>query len=82
MATDAKCVENLAGLSEIKGLKSSSRVAGRGQHDVLEFPTAAGPVLFRRGVRKWPRVSDCRKRNRRIGACPETHAEHVAERTI
>ena len=29
-ATDARCVENLASLSEVKGLKSSCRVAGRG----------------------------------------------------
>ena len=27
MATDARCVENLAGLSEVKGLKSSSRAS-------------------------------------------------------
>ena len=39
MATDASCVENLAGLSEVKGLKSSSRVAGRGQRGVLEMST-------------------------------------------
>ena len=36
MATDARCVENLAGLSEVKGLKSSSRVARRRQCSVLE----------------------------------------------
>ena len=35
MATDARCVENLAGLSEVKGLKSSSRASGRGQCGVL-----------------------------------------------
>ena len=39
MATDARCVENLAGLSEVKGLKSSSRVAGRGQCGVLKTST-------------------------------------------
>ena len=39
-ATDVRCVENLASLSEIKGLKSSSRVAGRGQHGVLKTSTA------------------------------------------
>ena len=50
MATDARCVENLAGLCTVRGLKPSSRVAGRGQHDVLELPTTAGAVLFRRGT--------------------------------
>ena len=30
-ATDVRYVENLASLSEVKGLKSGSRVAGRGQ---------------------------------------------------
>ena len=29
MATDARCVEHLTGLSEVKGLKSSSRAGGR-----------------------------------------------------
>ena len=47
MTTGAKCVENLAGLSEVKGLNSCSRVADRGHRDVLELPTAAGAVLFR-----------------------------------
>ena len=50
MTTDGKCVENLACLSDVKGLISSSRVTGRGQRDVLELPTAAGAVLFRRGA--------------------------------
>ena len=50
MTTDAKCVENLAGLSEVKGLKPSSRVAGRGQRDVLELSTAAEAVVFRGGM--------------------------------
>ena len=42
--------EDPAGLSEVKGLNSSSRVAGRGQRDVLDSPTAAGAVLFRRST--------------------------------
>ena len=50
MTTDAKCVENRAGVSEVKGLKLSSRVAGRGQRGVLELPTAAGAVLFHRST--------------------------------
>ena len=51
MATDARCVENLAGLSEIKGLKSSSRVAGRRQCSVLETSTATETVVRREGTR-------------------------------
>ena len=39
-ATDVRCVENLASLSEVKGLKSSSRVASRGQCGVLKTSTA------------------------------------------
>ena len=48
---DTKHVENLAVLSEVKGLKPSSRVTGRGQHDVLELSTAAKAVVFRGGAR-------------------------------
>ena len=33
MATDAKCVENLAGLSAVRGLMPSSRDSGRGQRE-------------------------------------------------
>ena len=40
MATDARCAENPTGLSEVKGLKSSSRVAGLGQCGVLKTSTA------------------------------------------
>ena len=51
MATDARCVKNLAGLSEVKGLKSSSRASGRGQRGVLETSTAAETVVHRKGTR-------------------------------
>ena len=47
MTADTKHVENLAVLSEVKGLKPSSRVTGRGQRDVLELSTAAKAVVFR-----------------------------------
>ena len=50
MATDAGCVENLAGLSEVKGLKSSSRVAGRGQCGVLKTSTATEILVHREGM--------------------------------
>ena len=48
MVTDAKCVENLAGLS---ALKPSSRASGRGQRGVLETSTAAETVVRRKGTR-------------------------------
>ena len=51
MATDARCVENLAGLSEVKGLKSSSRVAGRGQCGVLKTSTATENMVRSTGTR-------------------------------
>ena len=51
MATDARCAENLAGLSEVKGLKSSSRVAGRGQRGVLEMSTVTETMVRREGTR-------------------------------
>ena len=50
MTTDAKLVENLAGFSEVKGWKPSSRVGGRGQRGVLDVSTAAGAVVFRGGT--------------------------------
>ena len=50
MAPDAKHVENLAGLLEVKGAKPSptpsSRATGRGQRDVLELLTAAEATTF------------------------------------
>ena len=55
MTTDAKCVENLA---EVRGLKSSSRVAGRGQRDVLELRTAAGAVTARARTLPEPRSGE------------------------
>ena len=52
MAPDAKHVENLASLLEVKGAKPSptpsSRATGRGQRDVLELLTAAETTVFRR----------------------------------
>ena len=52
MAPDAKHVENLATLLEVKGAKPSptpcSRATGRGQRDVLEPLTAAEATVFRR----------------------------------
>ena len=51
MATDARCVAYLAGLSEVKGLKSSSRVAGRGQYGVLKTLTATEIMVHREGTR-------------------------------
>ena len=50
MATDAKCVENLAGLPEVEGLTSSSRVAGRGQCYVLKTSTATETMVHREGM--------------------------------
>ena len=54
MAPDAKHVENLASLLEVKGAKPSptptSRSTGRGQRDVLELLTAAEATTFRRGT--------------------------------
>ena len=54
MALDAKHMENLASLLEIKGAKPSptpsSRATGRGQRDVLELLTAAEATVFRRGT--------------------------------
>ena len=47
---DARCVESLAGLSEVKGLKSSSRVAGRGQCGVLKTSTATEIPVRREGM--------------------------------
>ena len=51
MATDARCVEYLAGLSEVKDLKSSFRVAGRRQSSVLETSTATESMVRRAGTR-------------------------------
>ena len=54
MAPDAKHVENLASLLEVKGAKPSptpsSRATGRGQRDVLVLLTAAEATVFRRGT--------------------------------
>ena len=54
MAPDAKHVENLANLLEVKGAKPSptpsSRGTGRGQRDVLELLSAAEATVFRRGT--------------------------------
>ena len=50
-ATDVRYVENLASLSDVKGLKSSSRVAGRGQYGVLKTLTAAEIMVHREGMR-------------------------------
>ena len=51
---DAKHVENLASLLEVKGEKSSptpcSRATGRGQRDVLERLTSSEAIVFRRGT--------------------------------
>ena len=44
-----RCVENLASLPEVKGLKSSSRVAGRGQCGVLKTSTATEIMVRREG---------------------------------
>ena len=46
-----KATDSLAGLSEVKGLKSSTRVAGRGQCGVLETSTAAETMVHREGTR-------------------------------
>ena len=54
MAPDARRVENLASLLEVKGAKPSptpsSRATGRGQRNVLELLTAAETTVFRRGT--------------------------------
>ena len=54
MALDAKHMENLASLLEVKGAKPSptpsSRATGRGQRDVLELLKAAEATVFRRGT--------------------------------
>ena len=54
VAPDAKHVEKLASLLEVKGAKPSptpsSRATGRGQRDVLELLTAAEATVFRRGT--------------------------------
>ena len=54
MAPDAKHVENLANLLEVKGVKPSptpsSRATGRGQRDVLELLSVAEATVFRRGT--------------------------------
>ena len=50
MATDAKCVENLAGLSAVRGLKPIFRASGREQCSVLETSTAAESVVRRKGT--------------------------------
>ena len=51
MATDARCGKNLAGLSEVKGLKSSSGASGRGQRGVLEMSTVTETMVRREGMR-------------------------------
>ena len=51
MVTDAKCVENLAGLSAVKELKPSFRASGRGQCSALETSTAAESVVRGKGKR-------------------------------
>ena len=50
MVTDAKCVENLAGLSAVRGLQPSSRASGRGQRGVAEVSTAAESMVRREGT--------------------------------
>ena len=52
MAPDAKHLENLASLLEVKGAKPSlsSRATGRGQRDVWEPLTAAEATVFGRGT--------------------------------
>ena len=47
VVTDAQCVENLAGLSAVRGLKPSSRASGRGELCVLGTLTAAETVVNR-----------------------------------
>ena len=51
MATDARCVKNLTGLSEVEGLKSSSRASGREQRGVLEMSTVTETMVHREGTR-------------------------------
>ena len=53
-ATDVRCVENLASLSEVKDLKSSSRVAGRWQCGVLKTSTVAETMVYRERTRIAP----------------------------
>ena len=50
MTTDAKHVENLAGLPEDRSLTQSSRVIDCGQRDVTELSTAAQAVMSRKGT--------------------------------
>ena len=65
MAPDAKHVENLASLLEVKGAKPSptpsSRATGRGQRDVLELLTAAEatPPTNCEKRSRLPRLTDC-----------------------
>ena len=47
VVTDAKCVENLAQLSVVRGLQPSSRACGRGQRGVAEASTAAEAKVHR-----------------------------------
>ena len=58
-ATDVRCVENLASLSEVKGLKSSSRVAGREQCGMLKMSTVAEIMVHREGMRIAPYQTGC-----------------------
>ena len=50
VVTDAKCGENLAGLSAVRGLQPSSRANGRGQSGVAEASTAAGTMVRHEGT--------------------------------
>ena len=50
MTTDAKCAENLAGLSVVNGLRPSSRARGHGQRGVLGTLRAAKTVVHREGA--------------------------------
>ena len=50
VVTDAKCVENLAGLSAVRGLQPSSRASGRGQRGVAEATTAAETMVHHEGT--------------------------------
>ena len=51
MVTDAKCVENLAGLSAVWGLQPSSRASGRGQRGVADASTAAETTVHHKGTK-------------------------------
>ena len=46
----AKCVEDLAGLSAVRGLQPSSRASGRGQRGVAESSTATETMVHREGT--------------------------------